>query len=256
MATVGASQILVQRIARDEIAQRVRNTQKGLVLYNPSDEWVEIKALGGTVLFPPDQNGEVIPHIRRVDRNGQPLNISANGRVEVVDRYGKKKNKRGQYQIVAMKGQSALEIVQHIVGKHPEIAYLTGDKAEDAKNIAIARQNLLKLRLQAAQRTWQGRTEFLGKWRNQNPGQDPPPPTQRQRDAKRVIDENETVQGWKQFLCRTCYQFDTDDFASFARHMRDRHNTEVPDPRAPRARVPLEIDTVGKEIDEKPEGDA
>lgn len=243
-----ASQVMVQRVAREEIARKIRDQQRGLVLYNPDTEWREIKALGGIVLFPPDLGGRLIPHLRKVDpKTGQPVTISANGRVEVHDRYGYKVDKRGRRSLIALKGETALEIVQHIMTKHPEIAYLTGDKAEDAKSVKLARQNMLSSRMTEARRIWKTRTDFLARWKQDQPGQDPPPPTERQRQSKQYIDENETVQGWKAFLCRTCYQFDSDDFEPYQQHMKLRHNIEVTDPRVGGKKV--ELDLVGREVD-------
>lgn len=242
-----ASPLQVMRRSRDEIAERIRKHQRGIVLYSPHREWRRARALGGVVWFPPDLEGKLVPHPILRDRSNEPEIVKANGRVEVRDRYGYvySRNAKVRPRMAMMSGQDALAIAVHLVQKWPDIVELSGG-AEDRGLIESAKRNHRKMIVTQAQRTWNSRIGFLALWRKENPGQDPPPPTRRQREAREVLDASEQEQPWKTFVCRHCWM-DWDELAAYQAHMQKKHNITIEDPTKKKAAP--EVDEVGTETE-------
>lgn len=247
MSTPIASPMVMRR-SRDEIAERIRKHQRGIILYSPHKKWRRLQALGGTVWFPPDLEGKVVQHPALREKNGEPVLVKANGRVEVRDRYGfvYSRNAKVRPRMAMMTGQDALAIAVHLVQKWPDIAELSGGP-EDRGLIESAKRNHRKMVATQAQRTWNSRVNFLAVWRKENPGQDPPPPTARQREAREILDASEQEQPWKTFVCRHCW-LDWEEMDKYAAHMKKKHNVTIEDPAARKVEKP-EVDEIGSETE-------
>lgn len=236
----------IMRRSRDEIAERIRKHQRGIILYSPHKKWRRVQALGGVVWFPPDLEGRVEQHPFLTAANGEPELIKCNGRVEVRDRYGYvyTRNAKVRPRMAMMGGQDALAIAVHLVQKWPDIVELSGE-ASDGKLIEQAKRNYRKMIATQAQRTWNGRLRDLAIFKKENPGMDPPPPSARQREAREILDASEADRPWKTFVCRHCW-LDWDELEKYQAHMLKKHNVTVEDPTKKKAPKPV-VDEVGSE---------
>jgi hypothetical protein len=236
------------RRSRDEIAERIRKHQRGIILYSPHNKWRRAQALGGVVWFPPDLEGKVVQHPFLTDPNGEPVLVKANGRVEVKDRYGYVYYRKAglKPRMAMLNGQDALAIAVHLVQKWPDIVELSGESS-DGKLIEQAKRNYRKMIATQAQRTWNGRQRDIAIFRKENPGQDPPPPTTRQREAREILDASEGDRPWKEFVCRHCW-LDWDELEKYQGHMLKKHNAVIDDPSKPKKAAKPEVDDKGEDV--------
>lgn len=195
----------------------------GLRLYNPSDEWQQLRVHGRTDLYiPPDLGDAIEPH----PATGVPT--KCNGILEVKGRFLRQKDSSGK----TIEGQDAQAIVSYVVqnDKMGEmgVVYLPGrDSVEDDAFKAYGREVYLRFREAVDDKVINRRHEFVSNWRR-NPskqGQPVPGPTEHEQAAIDRATEREHRKTYE-FECHvpTCaVGYASNDFHRFAKHMASAH---------------------------------
>ena len=210
-----------------QIEERIKAARPAHVLYNPSDEWVEVMVNGSPIRIPP--NG------RSKGPDGKMHDYD--GTVSVRDTYGvdpevlrkarqegKKRPDLPQNKVVL----SALEAVSHAVRKRHArgIIFLTGDEATDGVEKVKARAVWIEYKKDQAERLVQNFRQqtatFHADPRNQ--GQPAPPMPEHIQRAQEFLDDYRLGKfDRKRFGCPINCGYYTDDPSRLETHVRASH---------------------------------
>jgi hypothetical protein len=249
-----------------QIEERIKAARPAHLLYNPSDEWVEILVNGSPISIPPD--GRVLEH-------GEWKTYD--GTIAVRDQYGmdpeeiKKARQRGikRPNLPANKVVlSALDQVSHAIRKRHlrGITFLTGNPVDDAPTKAQAKRTWIEWRKEQAEKSISAyRTQtaaFHADSRNQ--GQPAPPMPDHVQAAQEFLDEYRLgTFNRKQHACPVNCGYYTDDAAKLATHVAASHplsrpqHVDVPAqaylaPQPPAPLAPAAIEAAEPEPDPEP----
>lgn len=221
---------------REEIMAKVRQSMPTMHLYNPAPKWVRLAHGGDDYWFPPDLGGKTVQHPALKNKDGSPVEVSANGVLGINDRYGFRKYPKGvPSDFGVLDGQSASDIVLFFTINYATsgIIYLEGNDG-DAGRQAEAKAAYFQERKSWALGQQQARADFVEKWRkqaqNQGPGKYPPPPRESEVEAMEMLDDmNDDRRSLAGYACReaNCGYYETPDLERFQKHMRVRHGKEI-----------------------------
>lgn len=194
----------------------------GLMLYNPSDEWVPMEVHGITIYATPDLGGRVEPH----PTSGEP--VKCDGITDIKGRFFSQKDSSGK----RIEGQDAYSRMTYLIHKERYgemgICWIPGqDPAEDAQFKAFAKEQWLKYQIEVDDRIIDRRREFVANWKR-NPakqGVKVPPPSAKENAAIERSELRERVRTYE-FECTVpeCLGYATNEWAKFAGHMKAAHN--------------------------------
>ena len=231
-------------VTPDELAEDIRQHARGMPLYNPDGRWFHFEYGGRQFWVPPDLGGKATEHPVETDAKGRPLVVKGDGILEVKDQYGFLFEKPGSRKVTGyglLPGMDAIAIVVYAQGNYGNrgIVWLRGDETdEDRKRFAKAQ--LVKAKRAWAEEEVQARAAFLEHWKRtpSHQGRIPPPPTVTQREAQEFLDSNLAAdqRTGAEFMC-PFWDYETEDWDRYARHMRVAHGKQVtkarPAPGAP-----------------------
>lgn len=205
----------------------IQSMMPGLRIYNPSDEWIQLRVHGRADLWiAPDLNGEIEPH------PATGAAIKCDGMLEVKSRFLTQRDSSGK----TIEGQDAFAIVSYLIHRdrygEMGLVYLPGrDATEDEGFKAHGRELYLKYREGVDDKVIQRRHEYVANWRR-NPakqGTPVPAPTDREQDAIDRASEREHRKTYE-FECHVedcAVGYASNDFTKYARHMASAHKVQV-----------------------------
>lgn len=209
------------------LAQELHKSRPGITLYFGGDQWRKIQVFGRFMWLPPDLGGKVALHPSMKDKSGNPLAVVGDGRIQVKDDLGYVYTRvpgipSGPPIFGPLTGQDVIAKVRFIVGKFPYVQWLPGD-SRDAEAIARAREAWRGSRILWAREIMGRRRAFIEDFKRNNPGIQPPPPTAKQNEAQRVLDNDVGGNAWKAYPCRYL-DAHYDSFGELQAHMKAVHN--------------------------------
>jgi hypothetical protein len=220
-----------------EIEERVKAARPSHLLYNPSNEWVEIMCNGQPLQIPPDGKGRTPDGVLK----------TFDGTVAVRDTYGvdpealKKARAQGikRPDIPANKIiLTALEAISHAVRKRSRrgICFLTGNPEEDKPIKAAAKAVWIEYRKEQAERSinaYRLQTQAFHA-DSRNVGQPAPPMPDHVQESQEFLDDYRLGSfSRKQFSCPVNCGYYTDDESRLGVHVRASHPlANVPQPQA------------------------
>jgi hypothetical protein len=225
---------------REEIMAKVRQAMPTMHLYNPAPKWVCLPHGGRDFWFPPDLGGKTVVHPALKNKDGSPIEVSANGILGVNDQYGYRKYVKQGTEMVGqdygvLDGQTASDIVLFFTINYATrgIIYVESNDGDDERKADS------KAAYYAERKNWalgqqQARADFVEKWRkkpeNQGSGKYPPPPRESEVEAMEMLDDmNDDRRSLTGYVCpeANCGYYETPDLERFQKHMRVRHGKDV-----------------------------
>lgn len=207
----------------------------GLIVYNPTDEWLQPEVHGRTDLYLcPDLGGAVEPHPIQADKHGNPVKVVCDGHTEIKSRFPID-HRTGQGQRDSsgktIEGQDAHAVVSYLIhreryGELGVVWFPGQDAEEDAGYKDHARQQWLAFRETRDEEILNKRREFKANW-ERNPihkGEPCPPPTAVENAAMERSQEREHKKAYM-YECDVpeCPGYASNDWPKFARHMKIAH---------------------------------
>lgn len=233
-----SSALRVVAPTRDELAQDIRQHLPAMYLFHDCSEWLPMEVFGRTQWLPPYRKGlPMIPHpvLKTVDQaTGRevPLMVQANGRLAVRDTYGIRRDPRSNkaLSVGLLDGQNAGDIVIFAVDTYGErgVVWLRGDDS-DAERMDMSRKLYSRFIRSWAEQERGARAEAVRKFfeNKANTGRIPPPPTKNQKRAQELLDNQDIRERSSAYICVIGYDWEGDDFETYARHMKAAHNKIV-----------------------------
>jgi hypothetical protein len=207
-----------------EIEKAMRERLPGLVIYNPSTEWIQLEVFGLTHLWAcPDLNGAVEPH----PVTGAPT--KCDGETEIKGRFLTQKDSSGK----VIEGQDAPAMVKHLIGPDkygqmgmvwipPGITVEEKDKYKD-----LSRRVFSDYQSKQDEALVSKRAEFKANWTKSglHKGEPCPPPTAAESAALDRLQARKRSRAWK-FECDVpeCPGYAVNEWERFEAHMRTAHN--------------------------------
>jgi hypothetical protein len=205
----------------------------GLVVYNPSTDWLPVEVHGRTDLFlTPDLSGAVEPHpITGASTQCDGL-TEIKGRYPIDPRTGQaQRDSSGK----TIEGQDAHSVVSFIIhreryGEMGVVWFAGQSPDEDQGYKDYARETYLKYQEEADDRILNKRREFKANW-ERNPihkGDPCPAPTPLENAAMERAQEREHKKTYM-YECDVpeCAGYAANDWAKFARHMKAAHKIDA-----------------------------
>lgn len=210
-----------------QIEERIKASRPSHLLYNPSDEFVEVMINGSPITIPPD--GRVMGEDGQWKTYDGTLSIQDVFGVDPVAlrearQKGIKRPNLPSNKVIL----SALDAVAHVVRKRylRGVCFLTGHVIEDAKIKAQAKRTWVEWRKEQAERSIaayrQQTAAFHADARNQ--GQPAPPMPEHVQEAQEFLDEYRLgAFNRKRFGCPVNCGYYTDDQGKLDTHIRASH---------------------------------
>jgi len=237
-----SSALHVQPPSRDELAADIRHHLPAMYLFHDCAEWLPMEIFGRTQYLPPYRAGlPLIPHpvLRDINPDTKqdlgPLMVQANGRLAVRDTYGIKRDPRSNkpLSVGLLDGQNAADIVIFACDVYGDrgVIWLRGDDT-DASRMDVSRKFYMRYVRGWAEGECAARLAQVGKFfeNKENANRKPPPPTQRQIRARNILDNMDIRERSAIFICQIDYDWEGDDFETYARHMKAAHGKIVKPP--------------------------
>jgi hypothetical protein len=208
-----------------DLAKEIHAHMPGLTLYSGAKTWTKLRVFGRPEHFPPDLGGKLSEHPWLRDKTGSPVFVRCDGKLTVRDRHGILRDRRGnETGFGPLRGENVTAIVTYVTSHCAHIVWLRGD-AEDKARMQRARENWHKNHVGAARDIVRTFREATDKFVRENPGLTPKGPTERVREAQKLVKASEQDTGWKEYKCPH-WDADYDTYAELRVHMIEAHNQE------------------------------
>lgn len=222
----------------DELEKRLRELHPGLVIFQPSSEWLPTEVFGLTFFMPPHLPGQWAEHPVKVDQNGQPLKVLCDGRLVLRNRYLTQKDSSGK----VIDGQDAASMVKYLC--HPNqygqlgVVWLPGiSRDEDQQQIDASIAAFSVFQRKQDEDIVAARAAFKAAFKN-NPkhkGLLVPPPSPKENAAIERLESarfsGASVETYS-YSCQhdDCPGYATNDWQKFSLHCKRAHDIEVESP--------------------------
>jgi hypothetical protein len=210
-----------------EIEERVKAARPSHLLYNPSNEWVEIMVNGNPIQIPPDGKAQG-PDGRWMIYDGTAVVRDVYG----VDPEALRKARASGVKRPNLPADrvvlTALQAISHAVRKRYQrgIVFLSGDPIEDKKAKADAKATWIEWRREQAEKSVTAYRQQTSTFHAdaRNAGQPAPPMPDHVQEAQEFLDDYRLgTHARKRFACPLNCGYYTDDQSRIDVHVRASH---------------------------------